>query len=163
MDSRFPHGERGPPPQLEEWQHGEEVTRQQQKIDKKEKSICEERRPAPILRTEFQRRQAVGAPQIEDHKIEVPLKTSLHRKEGHGRSRWMPYGEESKIRVSPGPLGSPPDFLAFDPDSPKWGDAKAGEGRSQYRGQSKVRSPAGRGPEVSCSPPRLPGLKANNK
>ena len=38
-DSRFPHGESGPPPQLEGWQNGEETAKQQRKIGKKEKSI----------------------------------------------------------------------------------------------------------------------------
>ena len=153
MDSRFPHGERGPPPQLEEWQHGEEVTRQQQKIDKKEKSIREERRPAPILRTEFQRRQAVGAPQIEDHKIEVPLKTSLHRKEGHGRSRGMPYGGENKIRVSPGPLGSPPDFLAFDPTLQNGAMQRQGKGAPSTEGRARSGARPAGGLRYPARPP----------
>ena len=72
----------------------------------------------------------------------------------------MPYGVETKIRGSPGPLGSPPDFLAFDPDSPKWGDAEAGERSPQSGEQSKEKLPAGGGPKRSRAPPRLLNSKA---
>ena len=86
-DSRVHHGESGPPPQLEGSQHREEAARQQQELGKKEESLREERRPASLLQTVFQLRQAIGALQIEDHKIEALLKKTLHRKEGQGRSR----------------------------------------------------------------------------
>ena len=75
----------------------------------------------------------------------------------------MPYGGEAKIRGSPLPMGSPPDFLAFDPESPKWGDAEAGERSTQSGEQSKDKLPEGGGPERSRAPPRLRNSKAYDK
>ena len=68
------HGEGGPPPQLEGSQHREEAARQQQELgkeweDREEEGLRAERRPASLLRTECQLRQAIGALQIEDHKL----------------------------------------------------------------------------------------------
>ena len=62
--------------------------------------------------------------------------------------------------MPPGPLGSP-RFMAFEPCSPKWGKAEAGEGCYQDGGWNKSRIQAGGGPEVSRVPFRLTYAKAN--
>ena len=80
------------------------------------------------------------------------------QKEGSG----TPSRAESKSRAPPGPLGLPP-FTAFEPDSPKWGEAEAGERRSQDGGWNKARTPACGGPKVSRAPLRHPDLKANDE
>ena len=130
------HGEGGPPPQLEGPQHREEAARQQQELDKEKEGPSAERRPASLLRTGFQLRQAIKVLQIEDHKIETLLKKNLHRQEGHDRPRQTPSKTryqiegsgmspraENKSRRALGPLRVPP-FRAFDPFSPKWGEEK---------------------------------------
>ena len=68
-DSMVTDGEGGPPPQMEGSQHREEASRQQRELGKEEEGLQAERRPASLLQTVFQLRQAIGALQIEDHKI----------------------------------------------------------------------------------------------
>ena len=76
------------------------------------------------------------------------------------RTKGMPYGGEAKIRGSPVSMGSPPDFLAFDPESPKWGEAEAGEMSPQSGEQSKENHPAGGGARQVPRATKTPGLKS---
>ena len=163
-------------PQREGSQHREEVARQQQELckegeDREEEDLRAERRPAYLLQTEFQLRQAIGALQIEDHEIKALLKKNQHRQEGQDKprrtspkTRSQKEGSgtssraESKSRMAPGPLWLPP-FTAFDIGSPKWGEEEEGEGGYQDGRWNKARIQGGGGPEVSRAPSRLPDAK----
>ena len=111
--------------------------------DLDEEGLRTELRQAILLGTEL--RQAIGALQIEDHKMEEPLEKNLHRREeqdkpmqtssmtrGQTEGSRMSSMAESKSRTPPVPLGSS-TFTVLDPGSPKKSGAEAGEGCYQDR------------------------------
>ena len=66
--------------------------------DREEEGLCEERRPASLLGTEFQLRQVIGALQIKDHKIEALLEKILHRQERQDKPRRTPSQKKESER-----------------------------------------------------------------
>ena len=83
-------------------------------------------------------------------------KEKIIREERHPpplpRTKGMPYGGEAKIRGSLVPMGSPPDFLAFDPEAPKWGDAEAGKGAPRVESIVRRSSRQAGGPKGPARP-----------